>query len=250
MGKLAGGKYLVTFENAQSKNADYSIPRPKQVAVLAELVLVQDWTKKINTDKSYLYVTENEIKIAKEKLHSEGLLNFNRIVLINCGNSRGQDSKRQWYNQRFAELADNLIIKQGVTIVFNVGPGEQEEVKKLQKLMRFPSYTISGIRSLMAIIKISKLVIGLDTGPLHMACALGTPVIMLFGYADPSDTGPYDPTGLSKVIAVNLECIHCVHKNPKPTQWNICKDMRPTKCMQEITTEMVTNAANEILNRF
>jgi len=70
------------------------------------------------------------------------------------------------------------------------------------------------------------MVITTDSGPMHLACAVGTPVVALFGPTDPARTGPYGRG--HTVIRANLSCMPCFLKK--------CPTAR---CMQEIAPEHV-----------
>lgn len=59
---------------------------------------------------------------------------------------------------------------------------------------------------------------------------------------------PWDKNNQSKIITANLECIPCKFTNPKPTNWDYCKENRPALCMGDINIDDFINNAKIILN--
>jgi heptosyltransferase I len=114
------------------------------------------------------------------------------IVSLVIGTSRPQ---KDWIAERWGELADALSGRFGLQPVLVGGrsPGESTtESIILQRTRHKPVSALnSGLRKLVAILDASALVVSLDTGPLHMAVALGRPVISLLGFSNPLRTGPY-----------------------------------------------------------
>ena len=102
-----------------------------------------------------------------------------RIVLLPAA---GRPEK-QWPAERFRDLAARL----GDRALVVWGPGEQELAQQVGAEMAPPT----SFRELASLLRAASLVIGGDTGPLHLAAALGTPVIGLYGPTDPRRNGPY-----------------------------------------------------------
>jgi lipopolysaccharide heptosyltransferase I len=114
------------------------------------------------------------------------------VVAVNPGAS--WPSKR-WIPERYAELADRLAKEHGVRILILWGPGERPLAERISRAMNGKSVIApeTTLKQLMALIKRSRLLITGDTGPLHMAAALGVPTVALFGPSDPVRNGPYGP---------------------------------------------------------
>jgi len=103
--------------------------------------------------------------------------------------------EKDWFPERWAEVADALHEQFGMQVVLVGGKSERELVAErivMDKARHMPRSELgSGLRNLVAILDASALVLSPDTGPLHMAVALGRPVISLMGYTNPKRTGPY-----------------------------------------------------------
>ena len=179
----------------------------------------------------------------KEKLKAklpEVLDSKGPIVIIVPGGAFGPS--KCWPSERFAETVDWLIAKYNATVVVSVSsaPPEKQIAKEIctackHRLINLAERPLS-LGELKAFFSIASLVISNDTGPRHIAIALGRKVITLFGPNDPSwtDSG-YE--GEIQIVA-DVPCAPC----RKP----ICKK-REHLCMQAITVEMVSDAARKLL---
>lgn len=103
--------------------------------------------------------------------------------------------EKDWLPERWAEVCDALYNDYGMQPVL-VGGRSEREINAEHIIMKKARYKPvselgSGLRNLVSILDASKLVLAPDTGPLHMAVALGTPTISLMGYTNPKRTGPY-----------------------------------------------------------
>jgi heptosyltransferase I len=103
--------------------------------------------------------------------------------------------EKDWIPQRWAEVADALYADYGLQPVLVGGrsPAELETERRIVELASHPPLSTLGIplRELVGVLDASSLAISLDTGPLHMAVALGRPVVSLIGHLDPRRAGPY-----------------------------------------------------------
>lgn len=114
------------------------------------------------------------------------------IASLVIGSSR---PAKDWIAERWAAVANALYADFGLQPVL-VGGRSPREVETERAIMAHTnpkpiSLLDSGFRPLVGILDASALVISLDTGPLHMAVALGRPVISLIGFSNPLRTGPY-----------------------------------------------------------
>ena len=110
-------------------------------------------------------------------------------------------AKRCWPLEQFLRLA-KWLRKCGERPVFVLGPAERERGLEVQN---FEQLTPEGLAELQSIILQSKLVIGNDSGPLHLAGYCRTPCLALFGPASPHQWGPFG----ARVIWLGLDCSPC-----------------------------------------
>lgn len=125
----------------------------------------------------------------------EFLARFDRpIAAIVCGTS---DPDRDWIPERWAAVCDALHAEYGLQPVLVGGPSARERATAAAIIaaarVSTPVNALGhgGLRGLVGILEGSALVLSLDTAPLHIAVAVGTPVIALMSQADPKRTGPY-----------------------------------------------------------
>ena len=146
-----------------------------------------------------------------------------------------------WYNDRFAEVADRLAAE-GLFVVFTGGAADKKVVLSIQERMSHKSLDLTGkssLKELAALYKRADLVISTDTGPMHIAAAVGTPLVALFGPTAPWRTGPHGEG--HQVLRHELPCSPCF-KRQCP------QDNEKKKCMEAITVSQVVDAALERLS--
>jgi len=109
-------------------------------------------------------------------------------VLINPG--AGWGAKR-WPAERYAEVAQGLI-ERGFGVLVNAGPGEEPLAETIAQGTGGAATPLTcSLGQLIALTRRIALCIAGDTGPLHLACALGRPVVGIYGPTDPSRNGPF-----------------------------------------------------------
>ncbi len=111
------------------------------------------------------------------------------FVLLHPGAGRAE---KAWGEERFAHVARGLIRERGIVPLVSWGPGDERRAERLRALLpKRPPVPRLGFASLARLIRASALFVAGDTGPLHLADALGVPTLALFGPTDPSRNGPY-----------------------------------------------------------
>lgn len=139
------------------------------------------------TEKFSLRVPDSDEEIVKQKFLQEGI---GRYVVLSPG---GGWRSKCWPAERFGELCVRIRTELGVRCVINYGPGEESIVRAIQSASggASPVPCNGSLAQLMAMLRGALCVVGGDTGPLHLAVALGTPVVALFGPTDPARNGPF-----------------------------------------------------------
>jgi heptosyltransferase I len=103
--------------------------------------------------------------------------------------------EKEWLPERWAAVSDALWERYGLQPVIVGGTSEREmgTEREILRLAKHPIISTLGVpfRDLVGILEGSALTISLDTGPMHISVALGTPTIALMGYINPKRTGPY-----------------------------------------------------------
>ncbi|HVT03642.1 MAG TPA: lipopolysaccharide heptosyltransferase I [Thermoanaerobaculia bacterium] len=100
--------------------------------------------------------------------------------------------RKQWAPENFAALADAVQRRHGMSSVIAWGPGEEALASEICRRSTAAQLApATDLRELAFLLKGGKMVVAGDTGPLHLAAALGTRVVGLFGPTDPRRNGPY-----------------------------------------------------------
>ena len=153
-----------------------------------------------------------------------------RVVLVNPGAGWGA---KEWPSERYGEVSRELG-NGGVQVVTNYGPGEEQLAKAVAASSGGRAQPITcSVAELIALTRHADLFIGGDTGPLHLAVALGVPVVAIFGPTDPARNGPY--RGKSVVL-----------RNPA-SRTSLSHTSAPDPGLLQITPYQVLSAARELL---
>jgi lipopolysaccharide heptosyltransferase II len=102
--------------------------------------------------------------------------------------------RKRWLPERWAIVADQLIHEYGAQVLLVGGPGDQEVVAAVRQSMRESASVLLrrwDWNELGVLLRQSDLFLGHDTGMMHLATAVGTPTIAVFGPSDPQIYGPY-----------------------------------------------------------
>ena len=146
---------------------------------------------------------------------------------------------KQWFPERFAELANKISAQYGAQIVILGGLEDYLLGEKIMAGINESAVNFCGRTRLdeaMAMIERCHLVVSNDSGLMHVGAALDIPLIAIFGSTDPLATGPYSPK--SRVIQSALTCSPCL----KPE----CP-LGHLDCMRQIDVAMVFKAAEKML---
>lgn len=144
---------------------------------------------------------------------------------------------KRWPPERFGALAATLRDRAGLTSMITWGPSERELADAIVSAsagaaVPAPPTTVA---DLAVLLRDAALVVAGDTGPLHIAAAMGTPLVGLYGPTWPERNGPWDPSDV--VISRATTCV-CHHKR---------QCLRGAPCINEITLEDVADAAERRL---
>jgi lipopolysaccharide heptosyltransferase I len=147
---------------------------------------------------------------------------------------------KQWSPHRYAEIADRISKAWDATVFLLWGPGERGLAEQVKRHMQTPGHPVPemGLAALTAFLRGCDVFIGGDSGPLHLAAALGVPVLGLYGPSDPVRNGPFRDT--DRVVTVGEPCGPCYKRNcARPS----CMDSIPVEQVWDAVTGMVASLA-------
>ncbi|HSW38152.1 MAG TPA: glycosyltransferase family 9 protein [Acidobacteriota bacterium] len=155
-------------------------------------------------------VSDDDVGAVNTMLAREQITDF---IILNPGG--GWPTKR-WHLQRFGALAKTIREKMGLPVVVTTGPGEESYYRTIHEnsggaaVHHFP---VSFLQ-MIPLLKKALLLVGGDTGPFHLACALETPVVGIFGPTSSVRNGLWNSVG--EVVTLNYHCSPC-HRRSCPS---------------------------------
>ena len=165
------------------------------------------------------------------------------LVAIHPGAANG--AAKRWPPERWAQAADTLV-EDGVRIALLGGPSERPLVERIVSAMRFTALRLDGATrtpgELAAVLARCHVVAAGDTGPLHLAVALGRPVVAIHGPTDPQLTGPA-PGARAQVLQTAISCSPC-YTLRVPAD---CP-LGHTLCMRLLSADQVVTAVSAMLS--
>lgn len=173
------------------------------------------------------------------------------IIAMHPG-SGGYSTARRWSPERFAQLADTLYHDVGGQILLVGGPEEAELHQQIMGLLRsgVPVRSLAGkgkIHVTAAVLELADLFIGNDAGPMHLAAAVGTPTVAIFGLSNSDAWGPYTGHRSDRkaiVVKQNLPCMPCFYVGHK---LGLLEGCATRDCLATLGVDPVAVAARRLL---
>ena len=150
---------------------------------------------------------------------------------------------KHWEEERWARVADELSIALGAQVLFSGSAAERLLVHRITVQMSQPATSLAGktsIAVLAACFENALLVLGPDSGPLHLAAAVRAPTVSLYGPADPAEFGPWGPAERHITLASNIGCRPC-----RVLDWG-ADEVAWHPCLHDISVSQVVVAAQAL----
>lgn len=166
-------------------------------------------------------------------------------VVIHPG-SGGYSLARRWSPESFAQVADTLHNEHNAQIILIGTP--DDDTAAVKAAMQHEPLDLTGKTSLgqiATLLKDTDLYIGADSGVMHIAATIGTPLVAIFGPSNHEAYGPWTPHSPSIVIRSAPECSPCSYVGHGIGLRHGCA---ARTCMRMVTPEQVIDAANAVLN--
>jgi ADP-heptose:LPS heptosyltransferase len=203
--RFSGAKYILGSEHEKftgtrrnffyNLNAEYSEQERHQTE--RNLDIVRSVGAATTETSEFVCLTDDEHRWAREFLNSLGRDESRPLVAIHPG--AGKPGNR-WAVAGFAGVARELVRTEGVQIFVTWGPGEGDLGRELLNRLDTPalSVVLRDLRRVAALLAQARLVLCNDTGVMHLAAAVGSPLIAIFG---PTDPALWKPLG-EKFVAI------------------------------------------------
>ena len=204
-----------------------------------------------------VYVDPNSAALVQRMLEEKGIRPGAQYAVLRPGASQ---ANKRWPVERFAAIAQWLRVTHGVASVVNLGPGDEQIASDVRKHFA-PRVNASGnsdadsaansaphsaasviidsldLRGLVALLASSCLFIGNDTGPTHVAAALGRKSVVIFGASDSKVWSPWKTE--YRLVENSFPCRQCPHKK--------CESLGASQCIFAISVEEVREACEALL---
>jgi ADP-heptose:LPS heptosyltransferase len=185
----------------------YCEPNNRRLALLEIAGLVGAWPGPLPSPE--LAVTSAD---QAEAARAVPPLPDERLAVLQPGST---DPRRCWPAQRFAQLGDRLA-QRGMRVAVNGSVGEAALVEAVVGQMREPAVALAGtlgLGGLCGLLERSSLVVSNDTGPLHLALALGVPSVGIFWLTNLVEGMPLRQSGLRAALSLRTRCPTCGQDN-------------------------------------
>jgi heptosyltransferase-2 len=245
--------HLVTFFAAIPRRIGYNrklgflltdrIKHTKQLGQMHELEYNLELLKVLgieHQDKNlFMPLKPDSEKWAEDLFREEGIKEKDKILAIHAGASC---PSRIWPQERFARVADKLAEKYNFKVLLISGPKDIAISRDVLKKMLNPAIDLAGrtsVSQVASVLRRCDLLISNDSGPVHIASALGRPVISIFGRSQKGlSPKRWGPVGLkSRILHKEVGCIKCLAHN--------C--IKEFACLKAITVDDVIKVADGIL---
>jgi ADP-heptose:LPS heptosyltransferase len=137
---------------------------------------------------------------------------------------------KKWPKQKWAKLADGVLKSGGLPIIFTGSGSDRALIEEILSGRDglFNAAGRMGLVELSALLREAKLMVTVDSGPMHLAAAFSTPIVALFGPTSPARTGPLSG-GPVELLTPGFDCAPCFERN--------CDHV--SQCMDDITVSDV-----------
>jgi heptosyltransferase-2 len=194
-----------------------------------------------NNPRVELATTLADERGADEMWRNLGLPDPRLTVLLNVGGAYGQ--AKHWPREQCVELSRRLASELGLAVVILCGPDERAAAGELASAANHPRVQSLANEDVSfgptkAFIRRAAMLITTDSGPRHIAAAVGTPTITLFGPIDPRWSENYQPGAVQ--LRLPLDCSPCGKR--------VCP-VGHHRCLRELTPDMVLRAVQQVLSR-
>ena len=175
------------------------------------LRLVQSWTGRLDEDDiDYSYPVNDKDRFYVNSYLSDWGISIHKPII--CIHPGAGASAKLWETEKWAKVADILTTQFSADIIFTGTPSEAPIISTIIQQMDETAYNIAGstnIGQLAALYDRAVVILGPDSGPMHLASAVGTPTVTLFGPADPIEFAPWGNRRTHSVLTSSIGCRPC-----------------------------------------
>lgn len=193
----------------------------------------------VSDTKPRLWVSEKVRERARNLLQSEKIADLPRWITVN---PFSRWAYKEWGYEKWAEILDWLWDDYKIAAVVVGVATEREKAADIVKKCEGVVFNLAGkttLGELLGLLSMSSLHLGVDSGPPHIAAAVGTPTITIYGPTDWYDWAP--PGEMHRVVVPDLDCVPCFKKGCNGKEWS--------RCLKELKAEEVKMVIKEALDQ-
>jgi len=218
-------------------------PHVQEHALMQKLRLVSHWTGSIDPSRVQLRfpVSDGARAALVQLLNTLPAAAPHRIICLHPGSGA---AIKGWLPDKWAAVADSLLQTYPATLLLTGSASEAAITSAIQAKMRGKALCLAGQTSLpllAALYDRAQLIIGTDSGALHLAAAVGSPTVTLFGPADPAEFAPWGEAGRHAVVSSAIACQPC-----RILGWQQ-DDAALHPCVHDIMPQQVLAAVRKVL---
>jgi heptosyltransferase II len=188
-----------------------------------------------------LATTDSEERVGEQIWRTLGLRTDGRVLALNCSGAYG--AAKRWPLEHCGTLAGRVAAELDHDVLVICGPGESNVAREIvghaqsRHVFSLADQPL-GLTSTKACLRRCRLLVSTDSGPRHVAAALGKPVITLLGPTSP--VWIENPTVRGSFVHLDLDCLGCAKR--------VCP-LGHHRCMKELTPDMVLRTVIDVLNQ-
>jgi ADP-heptose:LPS heptosyltransferase len=147
---------------------------------------------------------------------------------------------KRWPAEQFAALIEQLHERGGAKVVLFTGPDEVEATARVAGSVgaRAVQLPAQGVRETAAVISVLDAMVACDGGIMHVAVAVGTPTVGIFGSSESEVWFPYEPWGPYRAARIGVDC--------RPCHRHVCP-LGHTRCLNELDPALVVSRLDQVL---
>lgn len=245
MAWLSGARYRIGFANAREGSPCFythrvPVPRSEMHAVDRYLLITDAMGAPRSESPRFRFkLSAEDVSMVDDLLGERNLGRDARWIAMNV--SARWPTKR-WPVQSFAALIDELTAKGLGPVVLFGAPSERDSAADVSRLTASSPINLVGqisVGLLPALLRKAAVLVTNDSGPMHVAAAVGTPVVAMFGPTSPARTGPYGAG--HQVLRTAIPCSPCFSRR--------CANANQLECLTAITVTEVFSAVQRAVQR-
>ncbi len=193
-----------------------------------------------------IYLSGRERAFAQRYLREQGVRDGDLLIALHPG-GEGWYGLKRWAPENFARLGDALAQRYGAKVLLICGPDDRGLAHQVAAVMEEEPINGAGettLKQTAALLERCQVFVGNDSGPMHIAAAVDTPVVGIYGPSNPANFRPYGQG--HQIVRTTLPCAPCFYLIGGTPLW-----MRPLcsscKCLEATDIEQVLGAVESLL---